>query len=677
MNESESIKSSVTHHFHRDAKDHTTTTIQPVKVLCQPHHYHYHTTIRFTMALRFRPLGGSLVRWFSSSGGTTNIEKIHIHFGTSTGTAQLFAQELQNALQESSRVVNTVKEVDVHPMSKTKSLQALDPNALHLFVVSTAGVGEPPAMAQDFFRSLEKQETASHAAQLQFGVFGLGNSAAHPHHYNFAGKNLHELLVSQQARPFLPLTLGDDSDCIEEDFDQWQTAILKKLTQKDQSNDTNKKVPESSTPTQTTSNDKKESLTVAFGKRLQLVPTEPNPDETTRTDLWDIMPSYYHPETQRWQVQRHSMLNPQPTANGLHELQLALAPDPTRADSAISYDAGDHLVVYPCQPDYLVDAYLDHWGIPIATALHSKVEVAPSTAFASNSDDSTFPHPTGISLYDTLRHCVDLMAPPSPRLARTLLGRDDIDYKEQVFSPRHSPLALLKQSKNSSVSLEELICHLPAVAPRYYSIASSSLLHPNSLLLAYRPIRFLNSYGNPVYGMCTSYFASLRHGSTLMAYVNKNPTFRLPTDPHIPIILMAGGCGVAAVRALMEEIQARGQDTPVYIFLGFRSPSDAAYVDLMERINPRLLDVAWSVSCTDSCTQSALVSDRVRVHGDVLYDLLEKRGAYLYACGGARTFGAAIQRELHGVYEAHGYQEPAKAIQILVEQGRYCEDLAD
>ena len=165
-----------------------------------------------------------------------------------------------------------------------------------------------------------------------------------------------------------------------------------------------------------------------------------------------------------------------------------------------------------------------------------------------------------------------------------------------------------------------------------------------------------------------------------MAYVNRNPTFRLPTDPQAPVILLAGGCGVAAVRALVEELQARRKTTPTYIFLGFRNPADAVYLDVMESVEPVILDVAYSLSCTAKDQQCATVSDRLKYHGAVLCDLLQNQGAYIYACGGARTFGAAVQRELYTLFEEHGHcshPEAKEMLQELVRQGRYCEDLAD
>ena len=642
---------------------------------------------------------GVSCRWLSAA-AALQTKKIHIHFGTTTGTSQLFANELQSALheyQEQQSDTDSTTEITVESLQETPTVEALDPQALHLFLVSTAGVGEPPGPARDFFDSLTKTDTAMD--EIRFGVFGLGNSAAHPHHYNVAGQTLHEHLVARRAQPWLPLALGDDGDCIEEDYDTWQAAILKKLkAEKDAPNDAGagnqteqtsetKLDTEPSTKSTTSAGTSTGTNSLenppAFGKRLELVPSIATTDEVTRTDILDIMPSYYHAGTKRWKVLGHQSTSPQPTANGLHELKIGLADIGNDSSEKPSYQTGDHLVVYPSQPDYLVEAYLAHWNIPVSEALHSTVEMSAATKQLCEASASSYPHPTGISLYDTLRCCVDLTAPPSPRLARSLLRRDDIDYKAEVFTPRQSPLALLKQSGNTNISLEDLLYQLPAIAPRYYSIASSPLLHPDSLYLTYRPVRFLNSLGNPQQGLCTSYLQQLQVGSNMVAYVNDNPTFRLPEDPQAPVILVAGGCGVAAVRALVEEWSAQGrrnQGSPVYIFLGFRSPSDAAYLDLFESVQPTVLDVAYSVSCSEASQSCGNVTDHLRQHGALLHELLTHKGAYLYACGGARTFGAALQRELYAIYESQGGctpEEAQSALQKLVNEGRYCEDLAD
>jgi sulfite reductase alpha subunit-like flavoprotein len=63
----------------------------------------------------------------------------------------------------------------------------------------------------------------------------------------------------------------------------------------------------------------------------------------------------------------------------------------------------------------------------------------------------------------------------------------------------------------------------------------------------------------------------------------------------------------------------------------------------------------------------------------VVWDLFEN-GGYTYLCGGARTFGAAIEREILAIIEKYGNRSEEDAIHYLrqlMKEGRFCEDLAD
>ena len=70
----------------------------------------------------------------------------------------------------------------------------------------------------------------------------------------------------------------------------------------------------------------------------------------------------------------------------------------------------------------------------------------------------------------------------------------------------------------------------------------------------------------------------------------------------------------------------------------------------------------------------------MRQHGDVVLDWIENRGAHVYLCGGARSFGAAMQAELLNLMTNKTGRSPEEATQYLrqlIAEGRLCEDLAD
>jgi sulfite reductase alpha subunit-like flavoprotein len=270
-----------------------------------------------------------------------------------------------------------------------------------------------------------------------------------------------------------------------------------------------------------------------------------------------------------------------------------------------------------------------------------------------------------------------------------LLGRNEINYKEEVAIPRRTVLDLALESSSSSSSslaLEDFLYNMPPMQPRYYSIASSPRVHPHEVYLTYRPVKYVSSRGSIREGTCTTYMSNLAQGSHILGAVKSNPSFRLPEDSSVPVLMMAGGCGIAAIRAFLEERLALSTSSNFgegHLFLGFRSPSDEVYRDMVEdALQTGVLSnvqVSYSSGCTEPNQHCRLVSETVRANGHVVWDLFEN-GGYTYLCGGARTFGLAIEREVLTVIQEHGKMNEEDALQYLrqlIKDGRFCEDLAD
>lgn len=102
----------------------------------------------------------------------------------------------------------------------------------------------------------------------------------------------------------------------------------------------------------------------------------------------------------------------------------------------------------------------------------------------------------GLTVFETLTHCVDLGALPSPSFARMLIGKKDIDYKSEVAYPRRTVLDLALQYERK-MSLEDLLYQVTPMKPRYYSIASSNIKHPNEIRLVYRRVQVSLRYSFP------------------------------------------------------------------------------------------------------------------------------------------------------------------------------------
>lgn len=60
--------------------------------------------------------------------------------------------------------------------------------------------------------------------------------------------------------------------------------------------------------------------------------------------------------------------------------------------------------------------------------------------------------------------------------------------------------------------------------------------------------------------------------------------------------------------------------------------------------------------------------------------MIHNQGARVYLGGGARSFGAAMEAELHRLMEQHLHlssEEATEYLQRMVKEGRLLEDLAD
>eukprot|EP00540_Astrosyne_radiata_P017133 CAMPEP_0116826404 /NCGR_PEP_ID=MMETSP0418-20121206/2509_1 /TAXON_ID=1158023 /ORGANISM="Astrosyne radiata, Strain 13vi08-1A" /LENGTH=639 /DNA_ID=CAMNT_0004455033 /DNA_START=436 /DNA_END=2354 /DNA_ORIENTATION=- len=594
----------------------------------------------------------------TSSQLLSDSKPIKVLYGSQGGTAQIFALQAAELLEEKypDDVVTTSGLDEVSTPSEN-----LEDNAIHIFLVSVTGVGEPPDNARHFYEWLMTKSSGEIGPKSDYAVFGLGNKVAHPNHFNVIGKNIDKKLEEIGAKRVFALGLGDDGDCIEDDFDTWLEGLANNLGGNDSDGEKldQDPVPEAENPAGTVPNN------LLPPKHPALV-MQSAPDTGIHGDLLHV-PSlqFYQDDVEKLAVKENQPLHTVGSDQTLHEMCLSLPHGQT-------YQTGDHVAIYPKNPTCLVDAFL--W-------LYDDVD--PYATILENGDES-YPHPTGISLYDTLLHCVDLGAVPSPSFTRYLQSQTQIDYKADISDPRRTVLDMILSS-SLKPPLQDLLHGLPPMKARYYSIASSPLSHPSEVFITYRPVKYVTSRGHLREGICTGHLRTLTKDSSVVAAVRSNPSFRLPEDPSIPVIFVAGGCGIAPIRAFLEErLAEKASYGTSHMFLGFRSPTDEVYRSLMEKA----LDegaihhahITYSSGCTGD-QQCRLVSEAFRDYGKLVFDLVQQENAHVYLCGGARTFGAAIEKELMDILFENGNfsdeEEVTSYMQKLANEGRLCEDLAD
>jgi cytochrome P450/NADPH-cytochrome P450 reductase len=145
--------------------------------------------------------------------------------------------------------------------------------------------------------------------------------------------------------------------------------------------------------------------------------------------------------------------------------------------------------------------------------------------------------------------------------------------------------------------------------------------------------------------------------STQFTFVRK-PTipFRPPANPHIPMIMVGAGTGMAPFRGFLQERAAlAGKGVPVgksILFYGCRNAEhDMLYADELkafEESGITQLQIAFSREPGQPRTLVQQVIDRERDH---VWDLIEA-GAVIYVCGNANTMAPGVRAAVMDIYRA-------------------------
>mmetsp|Transcript_4913 Transcript_4913/g.8390 ORF Transcript_4913/g.8390 Transcript_4913/m.8390 type:complete len:417 (-) Transcript_4913:234-1484(-) len=384
--------------------------------------------------------------------------------------------------------------------------------------------------------------------------------------------------------------------------------------------------------------------------------------------------SFYSEGTLKFDVISNKLAEINGGESGMNEMEVMV--NKYSSNKMCNYEAGDQLVIYPVNSQCIVEALLDNLDVD----RHAIISV--------DGQPEAYPFPSGIIVHETLSHCADLGALVSPNFARMILQRKDIDYKAEIAHPRRTLIDLLLQHQRK-LSLEDLLFQIAPMKPRYYSIASSSFKHPTKIRLLYRKIKYVTSLGLLREGVCTSYLSYKGHlgnqdarKAHLAAYINRNPEFRLPKEGHVPILMIAVGCGVSPIRALLEErvalIESGRRLGSARLFLGFRTPDDEVFqAPVEEAIKVGALDDV-SVTFASGDEDKRLVTDVLLEEGEYIWNHFES-GGVAFLCGGARSFGAAVEDVLLKIFQLRGsldYSDSEQYLRRLRNEKKIMDELA-
>ena len=370
------------------------------------------------------------------------------------------------------------------------------------------------------------------------------------------------------------------------------------------------------------------------------------------------------------------------------------------------YEPGDTITIFPKNFPEDVQALIDLMGWEDAADKPLRFEAASPDFFA---DPHLVTLPAGVfplqnsTLRQLLTHNLDITAIPKPFFFQHISHfTEDLAHKERLLEfsntafrdeyydyatrPRRSMLEVLADFPTVKLPFKDVPSLFPAIRGREFSICSGGLgsqvprpphipksepdhLHKVQLLVAI--VKYKTVLRKIRQGLCSRYIASLRPDTILNVKLNSNLGFyNIPSmNPELPVVMVAGGTGVAPCRSLvweraklMIEKSPRDNRDPVgenvLIYGGRNKDKDFFF---KEEWASTVFRTQVLTAFSRDQRQKVYVQDVVRREGAKLVKLIVEQKALVYVCGSSGNMPKAVREALLDAIVEHGDVPDQKA----------------
>jgi len=578
-----------------------------------------------------------------------------IYYGSQTGTSETFANDMQ---REGITNGFKVRVVDVEDAGEDNDLITELSNEDYrddegrsraLFLMATYGEGEPTDNAMNFINWLqqksgmkgvasnivleEEEKDDSCLAGLDYAVFGLGNTQYE--HYNAMGKLVDSALVKTGAQRITKLGLGDDDTDLESDFEKWREKLWPLLKQQYITSNPNF----TSKPQQKMRELPKIDFVVKYLDGIQADSIRPK--YISDCDMNNSTKHYFTATDCPVLIKRDLRSSDDPGSTVHVEIDIS--------NSTVDYKTADNLAVLPVNNNTLVES--------LAAALSYNVDAVFEIEPNINKKVPNF-FPTPCTVRECLSRYIDLTSSPrrselkliaqfasdpldKQALLRMSSKEGKAEYREKIIDAKIGIVDIVTKFCKSlnNIPLEHLIQICPFLQPRYYTIASSSSVHPSSVHLTVSVLKDERKDGSLFKGVCSNYLSEEDESIRVFC---RDSTFRLPKDASKPIIMIGPGTGVAPMRALLQE-RSHMKHTlnipvgPNILYFGCKHQKlDYIYQNEIEEFQKSGDIFKLRLAFSRDQSNKIYVQNLVEEDGDMIWDMLDKKGAYVYVCGGIK-----------------------------------------